>query len=692
MNEPSDVQSVESRNAQLEDELRDTHRKVELLQAQLNFVKEGAQQEVARLELDLSDARKARNHFRQLSSVKTAEAEEDKRLAHEAKRDAEEARTQATKWKQEAYLLRAELQTLRQGSSGSTRSFPSTSVSRSPRDHGLLKEEPKGPSHAQPNKEQHPCPPLGQVDIIVLSDDDDDIVNSHLHLTPMEVNSQLSDAVARAGPSNGSKTDQLPKAETKDAVVSMPDLSTIPDNHSYASCSYRQLKTDSSPKAKPLIKANPETQLEPVLKRMATEHAELPFKDSATPSKRQKLFDEFQHRNAPAEAGGSENPQVNAHTPVPADSPGRVHISEDIMSPSNAPVDHPPSPSRPSAAGASPSPLHSPPPRRWMRTRLPPKISMADYTPVSQSKQPDSDFEVLSSVSELDDDEEPQPRRKRKGKEKAKQRPSEQASSGDEAAVASSSQRAPRKTINVTNHIVSTSLKERVANFTPFAVNPPASPTLAVSRTFLTKVYGVSGMTMLVKIAPEKNVPRGEQRPMIFPRSDNNPNLPTSPGEPGTMLCNRSDVLACGPVALWVKAMGAKENVWRYMGDYELKKSVSPLTAAEARQFPTETVKAWAKTLGARKHDAYAEIRVRIWLRKNDEAITDNAVRRQMGLLKDKNSKIELSQSEIYNALCAGEEMLHVLTLRCVGYDHKFMADVEENWHRFVPKAKGSRM
>ncbi|TFY60010.1 hypothetical protein EVG20_g7585 [Dentipellis fragilis] len=377
------------------------------------------------------------------------------------------------------------------------------------------------------------------------------------------------------------------------------------------------------------------------------EHSESPTKDSAAPSKRQKVFGDFEPGNAPPETGGSDHTHIVTHTPVPeAGSPHQAHVSEDIISP-DATVIRTPSSSRENAVEASPS--HTPLPRRWMRTRLPAKSAVTCMLTTNQFYK--------------------RTRRKSKGKGKAKQHPSEQVISGDEAASTSSS-RAPGRAHNDTSHTISNSLKERVAHLTPFTVNSAASP-LAVSHAFLTRAYGVSGMTMLVKIAPEKNVPRRAQRPMIFPRSDNNPSLPTSP--------------------VWVKVTPAKENVWRYLGDYELKRSASPLTAAEARQFPTETVKAWAKTLGARKHDAYAEIRMRIWLRKNNEAVTENAVQRQMGLLKDKNSKIELSQSEIYNALCSGDEKLHVLTLHCIGYEHKFMADVEEKWRSFVPRAKGSR-
>ncbi|TFY56213.1 hypothetical protein EVG20_g9019 [Dentipellis fragilis] len=254
MNElASDIQSMESHNSQLEDELRDALRKVDLLQAQLARVKEGVQQEAARLELDLKDTRKARNHFRQLSSVKTAEAEEGKRLVQEAKRDAEDAHKQATKWKKEVDLLRAELQKKpRQAST--THSFPSTSTSGSSRDHGSLKEELKGPLSVQPNKELRP--PSGPVDVIMVSSDDDDGVGEIIPkcCKPMKssvtrVNSQVPDAVPRTRSSNNLNDDQFPKVETKDVI----------------------LKTDSSPKTKPLIKPIPETPPEPVLKCMAME-------------------------------------------------------------------------------------------------------------------------------------------------------------------------------------------------------------------------------------------------------------------------------------------------------------------------------------------------------------------------------------------------------------------------------------
>ncbi|TFY80801.1 hypothetical protein EWM64_g3210 [Hericium alpestre] len=137
--------------------------------------------------------------------------------------------------------------------------------------------------------------------------------------------------------------------------------------------------------------------------------------------------------------------------------------------------------------------------------------------------------------------------------------------------------------MSTSNTAVLPSLNARVASLGSFSGDLPSS-SVDVSRAFLTAVYGIPGMPMLVKIAPGKNAPAGSPRHMILPRSDNNPGLPVRAGAPGTMLCNRSDVLENGPLALWVKVR-AKENLWRYMGDYELRRAERPLSASEAQQF-----------------------------------------------------------------------------------------------------------
>ncbi|TFY80802.1 hypothetical protein EWM64_g3211 [Hericium alpestre] len=86
------IQALETRNSQLEDELRDALRQVAALQGQANFVqeeferqlsrlKESSAQQILRLEADLNDTREARNKYRGLASAHAEEAEQARKLA-----------------------------------------------------------------------------------------------------------------------------------------------------------------------------------------------------------------------------------------------------------------------------------------------------------------------------------------------------------------------------------------------------------------------------------------------------------------------------------------------------------------------------------------------------------------------------------------------------------------------------------
>ncbi|TFY66219.1 hypothetical protein EVG20_g4870 [Dentipellis fragilis] len=222
-------------------------------------------------------------------------------------------------------------------------------------------------------------------------------------------------------------------------------------------------------------------------------------------------------------------------------------------------------------------------------------------------------------------------------------------------------------------------LQQRIAAVTTFGVrlSSKVSP-MGVSRTFLVKTYGISG-SMASTIKPEMNVPRGTMRRLILPRPEFNPGLPSSPGAPGTVLTNRSDILECGPVSLWIQAIPG-EGLWKYFGNYDLARSVQPLTAAEARGLDKNTVRVWAESLSSNVWDCHAELRVRIWFRKIGAEATESAIARHIELLRNKKSPIDLNKNDIVEALGSWQETLHVVTIRCVGYDYDFLADVESRW------------
>ncbi|KAA1476972.1 hypothetical protein DENSPDRAFT_563815 [Dentipellis sp. KUC8613] len=207
---------------------------------------------------------------------------------------------------------------------------------------------------------------------------------------------------------------------------------------------------------------------------------------------------------------------------------------------------------------------------------------------------------------------------------------------------------------------------------------------------------------MFGKIMPEMNVPRGTTRPIILPRLEFSPGLPASPGAPGTMLTNRKDILQCGPVSLWIKTV-PDEGLWKYFGNYDFARSVQPLTPAEASRFDEsvrhcdfftsvcssffcsrQTVSAWAALLSSNAWDfSHAELRVRLWLRKVGAEATEAVVAHHVDLLRTKKSPIVLHESDIAEALRSWKETLHVVTMRCVGYDYDFLADMETRWRKW---------
>ncbi|KAA1476969.1 hypothetical protein DENSPDRAFT_874960 [Dentipellis sp. KUC8613] len=98
------------------------------------------------------------------------------------------------------------------------------------------------------------------------------------------------------------------------------------------------------------------------------------------------------------------------------------------------------------------------------------------------------------------------------------------------------------------------------------------------------------------------------------------------------------------------------EGLWKYFGNYDLARSVQPLTTAEAHGLDKTTVRVWADMLSNKTWDCHAEFRVRIWLRKIGAEVTESEVAHNCGLLRDRKSPIDLNKKDIIEALRSWKE------------------------------------
>ncbi|KAH7927580.1 hypothetical protein BV22DRAFT_266809 [Leucogyrophana mollusca] len=130
-----------------------------------------------------------------------------------------------------------------------------------------------------------------------------------------------------------------------------------------------------------------------------------------------------------------------------------------------------------------------------------------------------------------------------------------------------------------------------------------------------------------------------------------------------------------------------KPVTWSYRGEYKFAVSGS-LPPDEFRTQRPGVKHTWAKRILENvEHSVYRELRARIYLRKKGRSITPQRVASESQRIRDgKAGKLE--ESDVISALSIGQEMLSVVALTCVDFDHKFNECITERWKSWVPKAR----
>ncbi|KAI0264125.1 hypothetical protein BC834DRAFT_883685 [Gloeopeniophorella convolvens] len=179
-----------------------------------------------------------------------------------------------------------------------------------------------------------------------------------------------------------------------------------------------------------------------------------------------------------------------------------------------------------------------------------------------------------------------------------------------------------------------------------------------VTRDFLTKAYGYAPGSLVHK--HKANATSFARRNVLFPQWVQNPGLPVEPGQAGTILTMRVDILEFRSLTLFVRAP-VKTAMWLYMGEYEPVVCPTPLTNTEFQNLTNATRTGWAKCILGhwQQWDSFMSARTRIWLRKNGKAVTDASVtetlaRHRAG--KVKGGDIGLDKQDVLKAFDSGEE------------------------------------
>ncbi|KAJ3772835.1 hypothetical protein FB446DRAFT_735282 [Lentinula raphanica] len=217
-----------------------------------------------------------------------------------------------------------------------------------------------------------------------------------------------------------------------------------------------------------------------------------------------------------------------------------------------------------------------------------------------------------------------------------------------------------------------------------FRIDPSPDLNFRVARLLLGQKYKVSTGSFLAIIKPDLNPSSTPDNPharsIIFPFYEENPDLPTRPGEPGIMLTKRTDILASMPVTVFINhaGRGKSPSVWLYTGEYTLKK-IAEMTGDQFSRQPLKTQERWGNSILTLKQDnVWASMRARIYLRKQNLPLTNENVAEEQARIQARDARPgPLDVQDVIDAFVRGEERLDILRMECVAYDHVFVDDLK---------------
>ena len=223
-------------------------------------------------------------------------------------------------------------------------------------------------------------------------------------------------------------------------------------------------------------------------------------------------------------------------------------------------------------------------------------------------------------------------------------------------------------------------LEEHLAGASTLAISPlPLS--LKMHLPFLSTEYRAATQALLWTNDPSlspgkksKSAPSTIRR-FMYPNFETNPDLPAAPGEPGLLLCGRTEpVFDSKPWSLFIRVIddGTTLKRWTYAGEYTCA-LVGHLSASAFKAQPSAVKQTWGKKIAFhKKHPAYRDMRVRMTLRKHGQAINEESMKKErekVGKTK-KGDEGRLSIQDVVEAFERGDEVSWVPFLSACSISH----------------------
>ncbi|KAF6743381.1 hypothetical protein DFP72DRAFT_128675 [Ephemerocybe angulata] len=228
-------------------------------------------------------------------------------------------------------------------------------------------------------------------------------------------------------------------------------------------------------------------------------------------------------------------------------------------------------------------------------------------------------------------------------------------------------------------------LGNAVVNFylssTPTLTIHPAPLKHKLSRRDVSRWYGAPVSRTLWHNMKTATSP-DRVRKFLLPSFETDPHMPAAPGEPGLLLCGRKELLE-GAWSLFIPVLDlegeeARLKRYRYAGEYE-SCVVGEIGGTDFENMDRKVKNIWGYKIAfnPNRSDGYFEMRARIALRKERKAV-ENLNKEKKAIEKLPKKKSQVTIRDVVDAFSAGEEVIPIVRMVCVSYDHTFAQELDE--------------
>ncbi|KAF6746743.1 hypothetical protein DFP72DRAFT_1150852 [Ephemerocybe angulata] len=219
---------------------------------------------------------------------------------------------------------------------------------------------------------------------------------------------------------------------------------------------------------------------------------------------------------------------------------------------------------------------------------------------------------------------------------------------------------------------------------TPTLTIHPAPLKHKLSRWDVSRWYGAPFRTLWHNMKTATSPDR--VRKFLCPGFETNPHMPAAPGEPGLLLCGHKELLE-GAWSLFIPVLDlegeeARLKRWRYAGEYE-SCVVGKFGGIDFENMDRKVKETWGHKIAfPNRGDGYFEMRARIALRKEGKALTDENIckEREAFNLVSPKTQSKLTIQDVIDAFSTGEEVIPIVRMVCVSYNHAFAQELEERF------------